>query len=332
MPFKIVRNDLSKMTTDVIVNPANEGLKMGGGVCGAIFKAAGIDALSRECDAIGHCDVGDVVITGGCKLPCKAIIHTVGPVWKGGKVGEAELLASCYQKSLEAAYGQGHTSIAFPLISSGTFGYPKAKALAIAVETIRHFLEVDELMVYMVVYDKESYTISHNHYKNIQRFIDDHYVDQHSSGRRYLLREEISSSMAYSNMEAPKLAASKKKRSLEDVVANLDETFAERLFRLIDEKDMTDVEVYKRANIDRKLFSKIRSKPNYKPSKMTAISLALAVELNFDETQDLLEKLGYTLSRSSRFDVIIEFFIDEGTYDIFKINEALFAFDEPVLG
>ena len=330
MPLKIIRNNLSKMTTDVIANPANEGLKMGDGVCGAIFSAAGEKALQRACDVIGHCDVGEVVITESYDLLSKAIIHVVGPLWQDGTKNEKSLLEGCYKKSLDLTLKEGYGSIALPLISTGALGYPKEEALTVAVGSIRKFLETNELMVYLVVDDREAYAISPDRYKHIERFIDDHYVGDHLIIREYSTSESISNSDSYT--DAILTSSPKKKRSLEDVVNNLEETFSEQLIRLIDEKGMMDVEVYKRANIDRKLFSKIRSKPAYRPSKTTAIALAIAIQLNFDETQDLLEKLGYTLSRSSRFDVIIEFFIKEGNYDIFEINEALFAFDESVLG
>lgn len=186
-------------------------------------------------------------------------------------------------------------------------------------------------MVNTMDHEKDAKVISDYLYKNIERYIEENYVEEDPGHSRFMVEENQEFSAVYSQMAAPLHSISKKKRSLEDVVTNLDETFAERLFRLIDEKNMTDVEVYKCANIDRKLFSKIRSKLDYKPSKITAISLALAIQLNLDETQDLLEKLGYTLSRSSRFDVIIEFFIEEENYDVFEINEALYAFNEAVL-
>lgn len=338
MPLNIVHNDITKMDTDAIVNAANTELKMGGGVCGAIFSAAGADELQAECDRIGKCNAGEAVITKGYKLPAKYIIHTVGPIWRGGNYGEAQILYNCYINSLKLALKHKCESIAFPLISSGIYGYPKDQALQIAVSAISEFLLSHDMNVYLVVYDKKAFVLSEKLFTSIEKYIDDNYVDEHriSKSRREVEPYEFQQ-IGYlmepsTECEEYSLIYKKKKRSLEDVVEQLDETFSEMLLRLIDEKGMTDVETYKKANIDRKLFSKIRSKKNYNPSKATAIAFAIALELNLDETRDLLSKAGYTLSHSNKFDVIIEYFIEEGNYNIHEINEALFAFDQPLLG
>lgn len=334
MPFTIVRNDITKMPVDAIVNAANSSLAPGGGVCGAIFAAAGYDRLNKACKSIGHCDVGQAVLTDGFNLPAKRIIHTVGPIWQGGKQNEEALLRSCYLNSLYLAEKQGCQSVAFPLISSGIYGYPKAEALHIAVSAIREFLLEYDMQVYLVIFDKGAFGLSSRLYPNIQSYIDDHYVDIHRFDRRRNT-ESIFHTRQLAEQEAmavPMAAqAEPKKRSLTDLLGHLDESFSRMLLQLIDEKGMTDVEVYKRANMDRKLFSKIR-KDSYSPSKQTAIALAIALRLNLDETKDLLGKAGYSLSHSSKFDVIIEYFIEEGIYDIFEINEALFAFDQKLLG
>ena len=163
MPFEIIRNDITKMTVDIIVNAANTGLKMGGGVCGAIFAAAGADKLQAECDQIGGCAVGEAVITDGYQLPAKSIIHTVGPVWQGGSADEARLLHRAYTRSLELALKHHCKSIAFPLISSGIYGYPKDQALKIAVAAISEFLLEHELQVYLVVFDKNLQDLLHSY-------------------------------------------------------------------------------------------------------------------------------------------------------------------------
>lgn len=321
MPLKIVRHDITKMEVDVIVNAANTKLQMGGGVCGAIFKAAGAQELQQECDQIGYCPTGEAVITKGYNLPAKYIIHTPGPIWNGGTRGEARLLRQCYLNSLQMASQYQCRSIAFPLISSGIYGYPKDQALHIGISAISEFLLDHEMDVYLVIFDKKDFKLSEKLFAEIESYIDDHYVEERllKESSRILEVEE-------------KIFSSKTKRSLTDVMGQLDETFSQRLLRLIDENGMSDVETYKKANIDRKLFSKIRSNPQYRPSKATAIAFAIALELNLDETLDLLGKAGYTLSNSYKFDVIIKYFIEEGNYNIHEINEALFAFDQTLLG
>ena len=330
MPLQIIRNDITKMDVDVIVNAANSALKMGGGVCGAIFKAAGAKELQAECDSIGGCETGNAVITKGYKLPARHIIHTVGPVWHGGKNDEEKLLRSCYIKSLNLAKEYELESIAFPLISSGIYGYPKGEAFKVAVTAIQDFLLENEMMVYLIVFDKAAVEISEMLYTSIEKYIDDKYDDEKAESREFrLLNEEAD---IYYSVSAPKMSKASKDKSLEDIVSQLDETFSEMLLRLIDEKEMTDVETYKKANIDRKLFSKIRIDKFYRPRKATALALCIALELNLDQTKDLLARAGYALSRSSKFDIIVEYFIERGIYNIFEINEALFAFEENLLG
>ena len=337
MPLNIIRQDITKMKVDAIVNASNTELEMGGGVSGAIFAAAGMEKLKAACNKIGRCDPGNAVITKGFDLDAKYIIHTVGPVWQGGNAGEKSLLKSCYTSSLQLAVQYRCQSIAFPLIASGVYGYPKDQALDDAVSAIRDFLKQYEMMVYLVVYDKKSFMLGESKFSAIARYIDDKYVAEHHFSRierhmrTYDDAEEQSvqaPSFFAKSMPAPVAG----KRKLEDIIQNLDETFSQMLLRLIDEKGYTDVEVYKRANIDRKLFSKIRSDKGYNPSKQTAIAFAISLKLSLDETRDLLSKAGYALSRSNKFDVIIEYFVEEEIFDIFEINQALFAFDQVLLG
>ena len=344
MPMIIVRNDITKMKIDVIVNAANTVLKMGGGVCGAIFSAAGHEKLQEECDSLGRCNVGQAVITSGYNLPARHIIHTVGPIWDGGNSGEANLLHNCYINSLKLASKYKCKSIAFPLISSGIYGYPKDKALQIAISSIGEFLINHEITVYLVVYDKKAFVLSEKLFSEIEKYIDDNYVEEH------ILSESLRNieTYEYHEFKEPRfediqedyiecdvcipMPEVKGKRCLEDIINQLDESFSQMLLRLIDEKGMTDVETYKKANIDRKLFSKIRSAKGYNPSKVTSIAFAIAIRLSLDETRDLLNKAGFTLSHSNKFDVIIEYFIEEGNYNIYEINEALFAFEQVLLG
>ena len=328
MPLIIVRNDITKMSVDAIVNAAKESLLGGGGVDGCIHRAAGPELL-QECRTLGGCRTGEAKITGAYRLPCKHVIHTVGPVWNGGKYGEREQLASCYRTSLALAKEHGCETVAFPLISSGVFGYPKDQALRVAVDTISEFLAENDMTVYIVIFDRAAYQIGNKLFADIAAYIDVHYVDAHTDFRRERMRRMglVESRMLTAYEDAP-MAAS----GLDEALAHLDTGFSETLLKLIDRSGKKDAEVYKKANVDRKLFSKIRNNPDYKPSKPTAVAFAIALELNLRETRDLIARAGYALSPSSKFDVIIEYFIMQRDYDIFKINEALFAFDQSLLG
>lgn len=336
MPLQIIRNDITKIKCDAIVNAANASLLGGGGVDGAIHKAAG-RGLLLECRKLGGCGVGQAKITGGYRLPCRYVIHTVGPRWKGGAQGEKELLESCYRESLRLALENGCESVAFPLISSGTYGYPKDQALRVAVDVISGFLTGHDMTVYIVVFDKSSFQISEKLFSDIASYIDDKYVETHFSFRR-TRRNDCGESMALKeastvpDVASVQMSSMSGTVSLEDMMCRIDESFSQMLLRKIDEKNMTDAECYKKANIDRKLFSKIRSDVHYRPSKTTAIAFAIALELSLDETKDMLMKAGFALSHSNKFDIIIEYFITNKNYNVFEINEALFAFDQNLLG
>ena len=332
MPLEIIRNDITKVHADAIVNAANSSLLGGGGVDGAIHRAAGPELL-EECCTLGGCKVGQAKITKGYRLPAKHVIHTVGPVWHNGESDEEKLLADCYNNSLKLAKDYNLESIAFPLISSGAFGYPKDKALKTAISVIGEFLLNNEMTVFLVVYDKAAFMLSEKLFSSIKQYIDENYIEEHLFDHLHRFEGPRQISERYEDYSEPFTEkALRHKRSLDDVVNQMDETFSQMLLRLIDEKGMTDAETYKKANIDRKLFSKIRNDINYRPSKPTAIAFAIALKLNLDETKDLLLKAGFAISHSSKFDIIIEYFIEEGNYNIFEINEALFAFEQNLLG
>lgn len=334
MPLQIVRNDITKMDVDAIVNAANPSLLGGGGVDGCIHRAAGPQLL-EECKKLGGCKTGCAKITGAGMLPCKYVIHAVGPRWIDGKHGEKELLVSCYESALALAKEYNCVSVAFPLISSGIFGYPKDQALRVAMDTISSFLMDNELMVYLVIFDRKTFQISSRLFRDIAEYIDDTYVDAHADTRRERMRriEALEAEgMAYGSIPEPGDLCASVPRSLDEALGQIDESFSEMLLRKIDEKGMTDAQCYKKANIDRKLFSKIRSDRLYKPSKPTALAFVIALELPLDEAKDMLMKAGFALSHSSKFDIIIEYFIEHGNYNIFEINEALFAFDQSLLG
>ena len=355
MPFNIIRDDITRLETDAIVNAANSQLLAGGGVCGAIFSAAGVAELQKECDKIGYCGIGESVITKGYKLRAKHIIHTVGPIYGQDPSNEESQLYSCYKSSLELAKKKKLNSIAFPVISSGIYGYPKAEAIKIATKAIKDFLEKNEMDVYLVVYDNKAFQISEKLFNDVQSYIDEKlvkaddrrrisedgitreaynlYMPQKSMSDEYL-EERIEASKMMEMLPKATIVGSKglkKKQSLEELMNVKVETFSEMLLRMIDEKEMTDVEVYKRANIDRKLFSKIRKK-DYTPKKVTVVALIIALKLNMKEARELLGRAGFAFTQSSKFDIIIQYFIEQQKYDIFEINETLFAFEQQLLG
>ncbi len=476
MPFQIIRNDITNVRADAIVNTANLDPVFSRGTDGALFRAAGEEALLDERKQIGHIPAGEAAVTPAFGLDAGYIIHTVGPVWQGGGQGEADVLRSCYRNSLRLAREQGCESIAFPLISTGVNGFPKEEALQIAVSESSAFLAKEDMMIWLVVFDRESFALSEALFAGIDSYIDDHYVADRMAGEyeaaapagmngdssavptgvngdspavpvgvngdssevptgvngdrpavpagvngdssavptgvngdrpaapadvngnspaaaagmndgsfaadrpkshrnksgllrnlrklseKKKRRQNRASEPAAMQMPQPSFmqrdAAEEKapvppaaaqaafpsafppktkksavqERSLEDVVAHLGETFQQRLFRLIDERGMTDVEVYKKANLDRKLFSKIRCNAEYRPKKITVVALAMALELNLDETKDLLSRAEMALSPSSKFDLIITYFIEREVYDIYTINIALFQHEQPLLG
>ena len=346
MPLTIIRDDITRVRCDAIVNAAKNSLLGGGGVDGAIHRAAGPELL-EECRTLGGCETGDAKITKAYALPAKYVIHTVGPVWQGGGSGEKELLESCYRRSLELAAEYGCETVAFPLISAGVFGYPKDQALRVAADAITEFLLDHDMTVYLVIYNRTAYLIGQKLYTDIKSYIDDAYAEQHHIGgrRRERLENICSGAASYSAKPAEEICESvamplgagmAEDRSdadaLREMLQQKDESFTQMLLRKIDEKGMTDAQCYKKANIDRKLFSKIRSDVRYKPSKPTALAFILALELPLDEARDMLRKAGYALSRSNEFDIILEYFLRRGNYNVFEINEALFAFDQPLLG
>ena len=359
MPFSIIRDDITRLETNAIVNAANSKLLAGGGVCGAIFSVAGVDELQKECDKIGYCGIGEAVITKGYKLKAKYVIHTVGPIYGQDPVNEESQLYSCYKNSLELAKKKKLNSIAFPVISSGIYGYPKAEAIKIAKKAIKDFLVDNEMDVYLVVYDQKSFQISEKLFNDVQSYIGEKLVKPDDRRRiaedgvtraaynLYAPQKSMSDECLEERIETPQIAEMlpratvsgrsiigkgiSRKKSLEDLMNVKVETFSEMLLRMIGEKGMTDVEVYKRANMDRKLFSKIRKK-DYNPKKVTVVALIIALKLNMKEARELLGRAGFAFTQSSKFDVIIQYFIEQQKYDIFEINETLFAFEQQLLG
>lgn len=398
MSFKIIRNNIINVSADAIVNTANPEPTYAGGVDSAIYKAAGAKKLLKERKKIGRIEVGNAVSTPAFKLSAKYIIHTVGPVWQGGDFGEREAVRSCYENSLKLAKELGCESIAFPLIATGVYGFPKAEALQIAVSVFSEFLVDSDMEITLVVFDEKSFVLSDKIFSGVEEFIDNNYVTkkvyeeyetedetrilldddrrgvgprlmaarssasmpesmserrfqaaemvpQASLGRKpFLKNKKIADSFEEDKETGPQIECEQSEEiakhignngihiSLDDKVAHIKDTWQENLLHLIDIKGYTDTEVYKRANVDRKLFSKIRSNVNYQPKKITAMAFALALRLNLDETKDFLSRAGYALSPSSMFDLIVEYFIENEVYDIYTINLALFKHEQQLLG
>lgn len=337
MPLHIIRQDITTMQVDAIVNTTNEEMVGYSGIDFLVHQKAG-PGLDELCRKLAPLELGFAKITPGFDMPCKYIIHTSGPVWEGGRYGERAVLRSCYLEPLRLAKDNGCETVAFPLISSGAYGYPKDQVLRHAVEVISEYLQYEELTVFLCVWDPASYEFSRSLYADISRFIDSQMEDfrpkpKATKSRLFRQRREFQEKMAapYEAMREV-MPCPAPVGSLADFLEEMDAGFAETLFTLIDAKGMTDVECYKKANVDKKTFSKIKCNPAYKPSKPTAIAFAIALKLNLEETQRLLRTVGMTLSRSSKFDLIIEYFISRGIYDIYEINQALFEFDQVLLG
>lgn len=350
MPLHIVREDITRMAVDAIVaaGSARAGTPQPtGGVNGSIHKKAGarlLEALRR----VGGIKTGGVTLTEAYDLPCKYVIHTAGPRWQGGLYGEETLLRACYREALKLALRQGFESIAFPLISTGRYGYPKAEAMQAATAEIREFLDRHEMTVYLVVYDREAFRLSGEIFDRVEQFIDQHYVDEHYVARNR--REEdwantferASAPMVQETVcsaPAPKFHAAQAAHDGDDLppellrrLGRLDEGFSGMLLRLIDERGMKDSACYRKANVDRKLFNKIKNTPGYSPKKSTAAAFCIALELDLRQSRELLARAGYSLSRSSVFDVVLEYFINQKEYDVLTINQVLWQYDQPLLG
>ena len=395
----LVRNDITRMEVDAIVNAANSALRPGsGGVDRCIHEAAG-PLLAEACRKLGGCQPGEAKITEGYRLPSRHVIHTVGPVWIDGKHGEVDTLASCYLSSLRLADDLHFETIAFPLIAAGAYGFPKELALQIATETIRDFLKDREMTVYLVVYSKEAFSIGQSLYKDIQSYLNDNEIPPaytNLQGRRFAeIRRRIESYIQPQKAKpkaAPPVSSPKPKQkarrapgsepdfsrpveghasmdqeleneleapspslsplqeassfhgvpvllgdlspdlSLEDYLQQEDESFRDMLLRKIDERGIKDSECYKKANVDRKLFNKIKNEKGYKTGKTIVLAFAVALELPLPEVQEMLSKAGYSLSHSSKGDLIVEYFIKRHVYDVYAINNALFDFDQSLLG
>lgn len=328
MPFQIVRNDITNMRVDAIVNTANPLPVIGSGVDSRIHRKAGPELLEAR-KKIGMLSVGDAAVTPGFNLPAKYVIHTSGPIWKGGNFGEEKKLRQCYDSALQLAQRYNCETIAFPLISAGNYGFPKAKAMEIAMAAFNSFLLKSDIELYLVVFDKEALSLSEKLVQSVASYIDDNYAAEYKNCEfeetcvgRGIRRLEI---------QEPSVLPNRIDRSLADLVKEVDDSFSEYLIKLITRKGLTDPQLYKKANISRKLFNKIINNPSYQPSKKTAIALAMGLELNLDETRDFIGRAGHALSHSSVSDIIVEYFITHENYNMMELDAVLFEFDQPTI-
>ena len=328
MPLTIIRDDITHIRTDAIVCPTDSTFSGIGGTDRAIHRAGG-SALDEACRALGHAFPGEARITPGFRLPCRYVIHTVGPVWHGGTSGETAVLAQCYRSALALALQAECETVACPLLAAGSLGFPRETALQTAVQTISAFLSDCDLTVFLVVFDRNSFQIGQSIYGDIAAYIDDHYAAAQPENRLFQHSKAV---LHTSVLQSEPDCQAPCSDALHDALGQLDEGFSEFLLRKIAESGMTDAACYKKANIDRKLFSKIRNDKGYQPSKQTAIAFGLALELPLPELKELLARAGFALSHASKFDIIIEYFVSRGQYNVFEINEALFAFDQCLIG
>ena len=351
MPLHLICGDITRIQCDAIVNAANASLLGGGGVDGAIHRAAGPELLA-ECRTLGGCKTGEAKVTKGYRLPARWVIHTVGPVWRGGNAGEPDQLRACYRNSLLAAAALGAESVAFPLISAGVYGYPLREAQETAVQTIADFLQTHDMTVTLVIFGgtgsrpewypeiaalfcepEACYAAAAEESDEAAPCREEAppaklrktgFFGRQESARRIFGNAPVCSDAAAGSAPVP--------LSLREALDQPDESFSQMLLRLIDRRGMSDAECYKKANIDRKLFSKIRGDVHYQTKKVTVLAFAIALELTLPETEMLLRSAGYAFSHANRFDIIVEYFIRKGRYDVYAINEVLFAFDQLLIG
>lgn len=352
MSFEIVRNDITKISADAVVNTVSSRPGIGSGADAAIHEKAGGKLLEAR-QKIGIIPSGEARVTPAFDLDAKIVIHVVAPVWQGGRRDEESVLRLCYRRVFELAREHNCESVAFPLLSAGSRGFPKSAAFHIAMEESRSFLEDNEMKITLVVFEGEAFELAERRFPGIGSYIDEHYVQEvtlkeygasdveeflerkRPTRRRELLEEESKTPMTEFQSLIPafiKKRPRSEKGKWDSKFPDLDEGFSETLLRLIDRTGKKDSEIYKKANVDRKHFSKIRNNVDYRPSKSTAVAFAVALELDLDETRDFLARAGFALSHSSKFDIIVEYFIREKNYDIFELNKVLFYYDQPLLG
>ena len=341
MPFKIIRDDITKVKADAIVNPANPEPVIGGGVESAIYKAAGKEKLLEARKELGRLQPGKVGVTEAFNLDAKYIVHVSGLYWKGGNSFEARCLKECYEKALKAALDKGSKSIAVPLLGTGTYGFPKDIGLDVAVSTFTEFLEEYEMDITLVVFGNDAVNVSGKLVDEVRSFVDDKYVKEaleteYKEDRNIecyaLPNERFHLLLKEETYDVPDGActketfSAKQPGSLETALKNIyKESFEKHLQQLINKKGLRNSEVYAAANISKQYFSKLL-KGQVKPSKEKMLALAVGLRLNMDEVVDFLRIAGYALSPISQTDTVVEYFIRKQEYNVLKINIVLFDY------
>ena len=346
MALTIVRNDIVKMKVDAIVNSTNEYLHPGGhGVDAAIHAAAG-PRLREELNPIGYCAPESLAITESYNIKtCSYIIHVVGPRYIDGKHGEAEALWNCYDRILNLAYKKCCRSLAIPSISSGAYAFPKGDAYKIATSCIRQFLfsldEDEDMMIYLVLFDQQSVEYGNKIDGNVKEYITPAYPENKKKGfglkfklqrTNNILPPQAAGSIFAGSTLREDHAMAMQAMPAEDDYAAQDLSFAEMCEWWCEEKNISKKVFYVSANINKSMFWNMKHHPDQIPKKTNALACAIGLQLDYDQTQDLLMRAGMTLSRYYALDRLVESYIRKGNYDIFEINEKLFEQDLPLLG
>ncbi len=355
MPFQIVRNDITKVKADAIVNTANPMPIYAGAVDRSIYLAAGKEELLEARKKIGQIEVGKAAYTPAFALQAKYIIHTVGPAWVDGQHDEVELVRSCYRESLKLADELKCQSIAFPLISSGAYGFPKGKAIEAATAEIYSFLLVNPMMVYLVVYDQNSYDLSGNLFPDISAYIDEQYIEEQEEAavRAAEVGDPSVGGVSFSAalnrgrisaLDAIRLRRQREARfghstyskdekdlTLEEFLSSSQPDFPEYLMGVIKKKGLKTSEVYGGANMSKQTFSNIRHGV-YPPQKNAVAALAISLQLSVEEAEEFYEHAGYSLTKSQKMDLVIRYFLAKHEYNIVMDNVTLDAYGLPTLG
>lgn len=334
MPFKIIKKDIAKIKVDAVVNIISGSPTIESGIESSINNLAS-ETLFTEPDQYRLLNNDEAIITKGHNVKAKSIIHVVIPRTLNQTPNEIEVIYNAYLKALTYANKHHIKSVAVPLY---LLGRSRVKVSETVLKVVKDFSANKEMLIYLVEPKLTTAQIIHKYFKSVETYLDFHYErtlsieDIISFDKKFSYDEKVSNQDQFVDKLKNTDSEITFERTLDSVLDELEETFSESLLRHIDLRGMDDVEVYKKANVDRRLFSKIRSNQDYQPSKLTAIAFAIALELNLDETKDLLTKAGYALSKSSKFDLIIQYFIENENYDMYEINQILFAFDQKILG